>query len=37
MMISDSLLRRLGNTKPETAVGQKVEIRTNILDFSLAA
>ena len=37
MMISDSLLRRLGNTKPETAVGQKVEIRTIILDFSLAS
>jgi putative ABC transport system permease protein len=37
LMISDSLLRRLGNTKPETAIGQKIEIRTIILDFSLAS
>lgn len=37
VMISDSLLRRLGNTKPETAVGQKVQIRTIILDFSLTS
>lgn len=36
-MISDSLLRRLGNKKPETAVGQEVEIRTIRLDFSLAS
>jgi len=35
VVISDSLLRRLGNRKPETAVGQEVEIRTITLDFGL--
>jgi len=35
MIISDMLLRRLGCRAPETAVGQKVEIRTVTLDFGL--
>jgi len=37
VMISDSLLRRLGNRKPETAVGQEVEIRTITLDFGFGS
>ncbi len=37
VVISDSLLRRLGNRQPETAVGQEVEIRTVTLDFSLSS
>jgi len=36
-MISDSLLRRLGSTKPETAVGREVEIRTITLDFGFGS
>jgi len=36
-MISDSLLRRLGNKKPETAAGQEVEIRTITLDFGFGS
>jgi len=35
VVVSDSLLRRLGNRQPETAIGQEIEIRTIILDFSL--
>ncbi len=34
MMISDSILRRLGVTQPEDAVGQEIEIRTITLDLS---
>jgi len=34
-MVSDSLLLRLGNTEPETAVGREIEIRTITLDFGL--
>ncbi len=37
VMISDSLLRRLGRRDPEEAVGEKIEIRTIVLDFSLAS
>ena len=37
VILSDSLLRRLGNSKPETAVGTEVEIRTITLDFSVAS
>jgi putative ABC transport system permease protein len=37
VVISDSLLRRLGNRNPETAVGQDIDIRTITLDFSLAS
>jgi len=37
VILSDSLLRRLGNTDPETAIGTEVEIRTIILDFSVAS
>jgi len=37
VILSDSLLRRLGTTKPETVVGSEVEIRTIVLDFSLAS
>lgn len=35
MIISDTLLRRLGCTDPETAVGREVQIRTVTLDFGL--
>jgi putative ABC transport system permease protein len=37
VMISDSILRRLGVKHPESAVGQEIEIRTIRLDFSLAS
>ncbi|UCD49963.1 MAG: ABC transporter permease [Phycisphaerales bacterium] len=37
VILSDTLLRRLGNTKSETAVGTEVEIRTITLDFSVAS
>lgn len=35
MIISDSLLHRLGCKEPETAVGREVEVRTVTLDFGL--
>ena len=37
VMISDSILRRLGVTRSPDAVGQEVEIRTITLDFGLAS
>ncbi|MHC4518916.1 MAG: ABC transporter permease [Planctomycetota bacterium] len=35
MIVSDSMLRRLGITQPDSAIGQEVEVRTITLDFSL--
>lgn len=35
VIISDAMLRRLGQRNPETAVGREIEIRTLTLDFSL--
>lgn len=37
MVISDSMLRRLGIKQPDTAVGKEVEVRTITLDFSLTS
>lgn len=37
MMVSDSLLRRLGFKQPESAVGREIEIRTITLDFGLGS
>ena len=37
VMISDSLLRRLGRRDPEEVVGEEIEIRTIVLDFSLTS
>lgn len=37
VMVSDSLLRHLGTRDPDSAVGQQIEIRTIVLDFSLAS
>lgn len=37
VMVSDSILRRLGVKQPESAVGREIEVRTIILDFRLAS
>jgi putative ABC transport system permease protein len=36
LIISDSLLRRLGVKKPETVVGRQIEVSTLTMDFSLS-
>jgi putative ABC transport system permease protein len=35
LVVSDTMLRRLRVTQPDSAVGQEVEIRTIVLDFGL--
>ena len=35
LIVSDTMLRRLGNTNPDSVVGQDIEIRTLTFDFNL--